>query len=62
MALAWDILKINYIRKEITLLLKINTIDYVLWQVPGFPVPKTLKRVINNMLKDRLRNNILEPC
>jgi len=62
MALAWDMSEIGRIRKEVTPPLKIDTVDHEPWQAPGFPVPKALKQVINDMLRDRLRYGILEPC
>lgn len=62
MALAWDMSEIGRVRKEVTPPLKIDTVDHEPWQAPGFPVPKALKQVINDMLRDRLRSGILEPC
>ena len=42
--------------------MKIDTVDHEPWQAPGFPVPKALRQVVIEMLKDRLRSGILEPC
>ena len=62
MALAWDMSEIGRIRKEVTPPLKIDTVDHEPWQAPGFPVPKALKQEVSDMLRDRLRAGILEPC
>jgi len=62
MALAWDMSEIGRIRKEVTPPMKIDTVDHEPWQAPGFPVPKALRQVVIEMLKDRLRSGILEPC
>jgi hypothetical protein len=62
MALAWDMSEIGRIREEVIPPLKIDTVDHEPWQAPGFPVPKALKQAINDMLRDRLRHGILEPC
>jgi len=62
MALAWNMSEIGRVRKEVTPPLKIDTVDHEPWQAPGFPVPKALKQVINDMLRERLRHGILEPC
>jgi hypothetical protein len=62
MALAWNMSEIGRIRKEVTPPLKIDTVDHEPWQAASFPVPKALKQEINDMLRDRLRAGILEPC
>jgi hypothetical protein len=62
MVLAWNMSEIGRIRREVTPPLKIDTVDYGLWQAPGFPVPKALKQVINDMLRERLRSGVLELC
>jgi len=56
---------LGYVRDrsdQATLPLKIDTMDHEPWQVPGFPIPKALKETVNKMLKERMRNGILEPC
>ena len=62
MALAWDMSKIGQIRPEVTPPLKIDTMDHEPWQVPGFSIPKALKETVNEILKERMRNDILELC
>ena len=32
------------------------------WQVPGFPIPKALHPVVVGMLRERLKNGVLEYC
>jgi hypothetical protein len=62
MALAWDRSEMGHIRKEVTPPMKIDTVDHKPWQAPGFAVPKALKKIVDEMLRDRLRNGTLEPC
>lgn len=62
MTLAWNMSEIGRIRPEVTPPLKIDTIDHEPWQAPSFPVPKALKQEVNEMLRERLRNGVLEPC
>ena len=62
MALSWDFSEIGRIRPEVTPPLKIDTVDHKPWQAAGFPVAKALKGVVNEMLRERMRNDILEPC
>jgi hypothetical protein len=62
MALAWDRSEMGHIREEVTPPIKIDTVEHKPWQVPGYAVPKALKKVVDDMLMDRLRNGTLEPC
>ena len=62
MALAWDRSEMGHIRKEVTPPMKIDTVDHKPWQAPSFAVPKALKKIVDEMLLDRLRNGTLEPC
>jgi hypothetical protein len=54
--------EIGRIRPEVTSPLKIDTVNHEPWQAPGFPVPRALKQVISEMLRERLRYDVLEPC
>ena len=62
MALAWDFSDVGRIRPEVTPPLKIDTVDHEPWHAASFPVAKSLKKVVNDMLRERMRNGILEPC
>ena len=41
----------GYISKDITLLLKIKTVPYKVWQVLNFPVPKALQKKVIKILQ-----------
>ena len=42
--------------------MKIDTVDHKPWQAPSFAIPKALKKIVDEMLRDRLRHGTLEPC
>ena len=60
-ALAWDFEHIGQIRPEVAPPQKIQTIEHKAWQAPGFPIPKSLYKVVTEMLKERLRRGVIEP-
>lgn len=62
MVLAWDMTEIGRIRPEVTPPLKIDTVPHEPWHAPSFPVPKALRQTVNEMLRERIQNGILEPC
>jgi hypothetical protein len=37
-------------------------VEYKAWQVPGFLIPKALYLVVIRMLRERLKNRVLEYC
>jgi hypothetical protein len=61
-ALTWEFEYISKIRPEVTPLQKIRTIEHKAWQAPRFPIPKSLYGVVTEMLKERLRRGVIEPC
>lgn len=61
-ALAWDFTEIGRVREEVAAPQVIKTVDHEPWTVPGFPVPKALKKTVIKMLKERLAAGLLEPC
>jgi hypothetical protein len=40
----------------------IKTVKHKAWQVPGFPIPKVLHPIVVGMLRQRLKNSVLEYC
>ena len=60
--LSWDFSEIGQVRPEVTPPVEIRTIPHKAWQVPGFQIPRSLNDVVAEMIKERLRNKILEPC
>jgi hypothetical protein len=60
--LAWSWEHMGRIHDEVTPPLRIKTVPHEAWQHPGFKIPHALGPVINEMLRDRLKRGILEPC
>lgn len=60
--LVQDYSEIEKVKNEVTPPQKIRTIDHQAWQVPGFQIPKALSSTIINMLQERLKINVIEPC
>jgi Integrase zinc binding domain/RNase H-like domain found in reverse transcriptase/Reverse transcriptase (RNA-dependent DNA polymerase) len=62
MALAWDFGEMGKVRPEVAPPQEIHTVSHEPWQAPSFPVPKALHGVVSEMLRERLKRGILEPC
>ena len=60
--LAWEMSHMGIIIPEVTPLLKIDTVAHVPWHMPSFPVLKAPREEVNDVLRKRLRNGVLEPC
>ncbi|KAJ5289394.1 uncharacterized protein N7443_009647 [Penicillium atrosanguineum] len=60
--LAWSWEHMSRIHEEVMPAQRIKTIPHEAWQHPGFKIPRALGPVINDMLRDRLRKGVLEPC
>ena len=61
-AMAWDFSEMGKVKDIVSPPQQIRTIPHDAWQAPGFPVPKALHQVVIDMLKDRIKHGILEPC
>jgi hypothetical protein len=61
-ALAFDWTHLGRIREEVSPPLEIKTIPHEAWQEKSFPVPKALQDKVISMLKERLKQGILEQC
>jgi hypothetical protein len=62
MVLAWAFKEIGRIRPEVAPPQEIHTIEHVPWQAPNFPIPRALRKVICDMLRERLERGTLEYC
>jgi hypothetical protein len=62
MVLAWTFKEIGRIRPEVAPPQEIHTIEHVPWQASNFPIPRALRKVICDMLRERLERGILEYC
>ena len=60
--LAWNFSEIGRVRPEVMKNQKIRTMSHKIWQTLDFPVPKTLKFIVVNMLQERISAELLEPC
>ena len=60
--LAWDFTEMGKVRRKVAPLQKIRTIDHKAWQVPGFQIPKALISTVIDMLQERLKMGVIEPC
>ena len=60
--LAWDFSEMGKVKKEVAHPQKIKTIDHQAWQVPGFQIPKALTSTVIDMLQERLKMGVIEPC
>ena len=40
----------------------IKTVEHKAWQVPGFPIPRAVRPVAVKMLRERVKNEVLEYC
>ncbi len=60
--LAWDFTEMGKIKGEVAPEQKIRTINHKAWQVPGFQIPKALTSTVNDILQERLKMGVIEPC
>ncbi len=61
-ALFWDFIEKDSIRLEISSFMKIRTISHEAWQVSEFQVFKALMKTIAEMIKNRIKSDVLEFC
>ena len=58
--LLFNFKKYSKVWSKVAFLQEIYTIKYQVWQLPRFLVPRALNRVVTNIVKEQLNNNILE--
>jgi hypothetical protein len=61
-ALFWNFIQKDSVRSKITSLMKIRTMLYEAWQILEFQISKALTRIIAKMIKNRIKNDVLELC
>jgi len=61
-AIAFDFSHIRKVRPEVAPPQVIKTVEHKAWQVPGFPIPRALQPIAIEMLRERLKNGVLEYC
>jgi len=61
-AIAFDFSHIRKVRLEVAPPQVIKTIKHKAWQVPSFPIPRALQPIAIKMLRERLKNGVLEYC
>jgi hypothetical protein len=61
-ALSWDFSEIGRVRPEVAPPQEIRTVEHKPWQHPGFKIHRSLTGVVENIVRERLKNGVLEPC
>jgi ribonuclease HI len=61
-AIAFDFSEIGKVKLDVAPPQVIKTVKHKAWQVPGFPIPKALHPTVVGMLRERLKNGVLEYC
>ncbi len=61
-ALFWNFIEKDSIRSEISSSMKIRTISHEAWQISEFQVFKALMKTIAEMIKNRIKSDVLELC
>ncbi len=61
-AFFWDFIEKSSVRSKITSLMKIRTMSHEAWQIFEFQILKTLTEIVAEMIKDRIKNDVLELC
>ena len=61
-AMSWNFSEIGQIKPEVYLPMKIRIISHKTWQIPEFQIPRFLNDTVAEMIKKRLRNEILKLC
>ena len=59
---AWDFREIGKIKKKIAFCQKTWTVEHKAWQVPSFWIPQALISIVIDMLQERLKMRVIEPC
>ena len=60
--LAWDFTEMGKVKREVAPPQKIRTVEHKAWQIPGFQIPRALTSTVIDMLQERLKIGVIEPC
>jgi hypothetical protein len=61
-AFFWNFIEKNSIRSKVTSLTKIRTMSHETWQILEFQILKALTEIVAEMIKNRIKNDVLEFC
>ncbi len=61
-ALFWDFIEKNSVRYEVSSFMKIRIVSHEIWQVFEFQVFKALMKTIAEIIKNRIKNDVLKFC
>jgi hypothetical protein len=61
-AFFWDFIEKDSIRSKVTSLMKIRTMSHKAWQIFEFQILKALTEIVAEMIKDRIKDDVLEFC
>ncbi len=61
-ALFWDFIEKDSIRSKITSFMKTRTMSHKAWQIFEFQIFKALIEIVAEMIKNRIKNDVLESC
>jgi hypothetical protein len=61
-ALAWEWPEIGRLKEEVAPPSVIRMVPHTPWQHPGFNVPRALRPTVVEMIDERLKQGLLEPC
>jgi hypothetical protein len=61
-ALFWDFIEKDSIRSKISSFMKIRIILHEIWQIFEFQISKALMRTIAEMIKNRIKDDVLKLC
>jgi hypothetical protein len=61
-ALFWDFIEKDLIRSEVSSFMKIRIVSHEVWQIFEFQVFKVLMKTIAEIIKNRIKNDVLKFC
>jgi hypothetical protein len=61
-ALFWNFIEKDSVRSKVTSFMKIRTMSHEAWQILEFQILKTLIEIVAKMIKNRIKNDVLEFC
>jgi hypothetical protein len=61
-AFFWDFIEKNSVRSKVTSLMKIRTMSHEAWQILEFQIFKALIKIVAEIIKNRIKNDVLEFC
>jgi hypothetical protein len=60
--LFWDFIEKDSVRSKVTSFMKIRTMFHEAWQIFEFQILKALTEIVAEMIRDRIKNDVLEFC